>query len=126
MVVPRTLIKRGTPISGMWTETRGPDQDFLLIARRPPQPATLIRGIPTSGRAMPRILVVDDEPDVVELLAEILSIGGFEPIPVLSGEAALAVYRAERPDAVLLDLLMPTMDGLGTLAAIRRIDPEAR
>jgi two-component system, chemotaxis family, chemotaxis protein CheY len=75
---------------------------------------------------MLRILVVDDEPDVVELLAEILAIGGFEPIPVLSGEAALAVYRAERPDAVLLDLLMPTMDGLGTLAAIRRIDPEAR
>jgi two-component system, chemotaxis family, chemotaxis protein CheY len=79
-----------------------------------------------SGRAMPRILVVDDEPDVVELVAEILAIEGFEPIPVLSGEAALEVYRAERPDAVLLDLLMPTMDGLGTLAAIRRIDPEAR
>src|SRR5690348_2900937 len=73
-----------------------------------------------------KILIVDDEPDMLDLLTAALVDDGFETVPVLSGAAAIEAYRADRPDAVLLDLIMPAMDGLTTLAAIRQIDPNAR
>lgn len=73
-----------------------------------------------------RVLVVDDERDFATAVVERLSKRGFYASAVFSGaEALLAVKEAEF-DAIVLDLKMPEMDGLQTLQAIRRIDPDVQ
>jgi len=73
---------------------------------------------------MARILVVDDEPDSVELLKEFLSTKGYEVITASSGEAALRKAKEERPHLILLDVRMPGMSGLDVLRQIRESDKE--
>jgi DNA-binding response OmpR family regulator len=75
---------------------------------------------------MARILIIEDEPDMLDLLTLTLEDGGFETTAARSGEEGVRSYEAARPDAVLLDLGLPRMDGLETLEAIRRIDLGAR
>src|SRR5712692_4546996 len=65
-----------------------------------------------------KVLVVDDEPAVVELIGEYLNIQGFAVVGAGSGLEALARLEADRPDAVLLDVRMPGMDGIETLKRI--------
>ncbi len=60
-----------------------------------------------------RVLVVEDDPDIRDVLAYTLEREGFEVLGVSDGERALEVMRATRPDLVLLDLLMPGLDGRG-------------
>lgn len=67
-----------------------------------------------------RLLVVDDDDDVRRLAVMSLSkVGGFEVRAASSGSECLAALDAEVPDAVLLDVMMPTMDGPATLDEIR-------
>jgi len=66
-----------------------------------------------------RILVVDDETNIVELLAASLKFQGFEVHTATSGTAALDRAREVRPDAVILDVMMPGMDGFGVLRRLR-------
>jgi DNA-binding response OmpR family regulator len=73
---------------------------------------------------MPRILVVDDEPDSTALLKEFLSTKGYEVITASSGEAALRKAKEERPHLILLDVRMPGMSGLDVLRQIRESDKE--
>ena len=75
---------------------------------------------------MARVFVVDDQEPVRDLCARMLSVRGHEVLGVGSGAEAVALYGELRPDAVLLDVDMPGMDGLATLGAIRALDPEAR
>jgi DNA-binding response OmpR family regulator len=65
------------------------------------------------------ILVVEDEKEIRDLLSHYLRKEGFAPIPVPDGETALAKARKEKPDLVLLDILLPNADGLEVLRAIR-------
>ncbi len=66
------------------------------------------------------ILYVEDDPDIREVAEMALSaVGGFRVTPCESGIAALEALRAEHPDIVLLDVMMPGMDGPTTLEAIR-------
>jgi signal transduction histidine kinase/AraC-like DNA-binding protein len=67
------------------------------------------------------VLVVDDEPGVLELHARIVQeqLGGCRVLTAENGRQALAVMQKERPDLVLLDLLMPEMDGFGVLDAMQ-------
>ncbi|MFQ5952119.1 MAG: diguanylate cyclase [Candidatus Omnitrophota bacterium] len=58
-----------------------------------------------------RILVVDDEKQVLELLERNLSRAGYQVLTVLNGDEALAAAKDERPDLILLDILMPGIDG---------------
>ena len=58
-----------------------------------------------------KILVVDDEPDTLELVKLVLESAGFEAILVNNGMEALAKIDAEKLDLVLLDIMMPDMDG---------------
>ncbi len=58
-----------------------------------------------------RILIVDDEPDLVRLVCLRLEASGYEVLVAMDGEAALAKARVERPDLILLDLMLPKMDG---------------
>ena len=73
---------------------------------------------------MAKVLVVDDEPEAVELLVEFLSSKGYEVLTATSGEEALRRVREDRPHLVLLDIRMPKMSGLEVLKRIREIDPE--
>ncbi len=66
------------------------------------------------------ILVVDDEPDLVELVLYNLRQDGFEATGVGSGEQALVAARTMTPDLILLDLMMPGLDGIETCRALRQ------
>jgi DNA-binding response OmpR family regulator len=66
------------------------------------------------------ILVVDDEPQIVRLLRAYLEEASFRVVIASDGEQALYVARHEKPDLVVLDLLMPRMDGLEFTRRIRR------
>lgn len=67
-----------------------------------------------------RILIIDDEADIRELaLISLEMVGGWAGLAAETGEAGLAIAAAERPDAILLDMSMPGMDGPATLAALR-------
>ncbi len=68
-----------------------------------------------------RILIVDDEDDIREVAGMSLeAVGGFEILTASSGAEGLERARAERPDAILLDVMMPGMDGPTTFAALRK------
>jgi DNA-binding response OmpR family regulator len=66
-----------------------------------------------------RVLVVDDEPMVRDVLSRYLERGGFEVDAVADGERALAAFDARRPDLVLLDLMLPRLDGFEVFRRIR-------
>jgi len=59
----------------------------------------------------PLVLIVDDQPANIQLLGQMLSDAGYEVMPASSGEQALARAQARQPDLVLLDMMMPGMDG---------------
>lgn len=67
----------------------------------------------------PRILVADDEPAMVTGLKDNLNFEGFEVMEAGDGQQALSVALAQRPDLVLLDLMMPKIDGLNVCRRIR-------
>jgi DNA-binding response OmpR family regulator len=66
------------------------------------------------------ILVVDDEPKIVRLARDYLERDGFRVLGAGDGAAALAMARGEKPDLVVLDLMMPGMDGWEVCRALRR------
>ena len=65
------------------------------------------------------VLVVDDDTALAEMLTIVLNNEGFETVVCGSGDKALAMFREERPDIVLLDLMLPGMDGVDVCKAIR-------
>ncbi len=73
---------------------------------------------------MARVLVVDDEPDAVDLLQEFLAGKGYEVVTACNGEEALERVKADRPHVILLDVRMPRMNGLEVLRQVRQIDKE--
>ncbi|MBI5491141.1 MAG: response regulator [Deltaproteobacteria bacterium] len=73
---------------------------------------------------MSRVLLTDDEVEFVDSMAKVLRRRGLDVEVAYEGVAALAAVGRERFDVVVLDLRMPRMDGLETLAAIRRRDPQ--
>src|SRR5690606_25677081 len=66
-----------------------------------------------------RILVVDDEADVVELVRVVLSTKGYEVIPTYNGEDGLAAALAEKPDMIITDLKMPGISGMEFIKRVR-------
>ncbi|MEN2992073.1 MAG: response regulator transcription factor [Bacteroidia bacterium] len=72
-----------------------------------------------------KVLVVDDEPDVLEILGYNLRQEGYEPILAEEGETALQLARQHQPAVILLDIMMPGMDGLQVCRALRQL-PETR
>ena len=69
-----------------------------------------------------RILVVDDEEEVRQMVAEFLEARGYSVITAATGFEALTAVKHYRPDLVLMDIMMPKMNGLETLQRIREID----
>ena len=68
---------------------------------------------------MSRILVVDDDPQIVRLVRSYLEQSGFAVISAGDGEAALHMARSERPDLIVLDLMLPRRNGLDVTRALR-------
>jgi two-component system response regulator MtrA len=66
-----------------------------------------------------RVLVVDDDPALAEMLGIVLRTEGFEPSFVADGDRALAAFRSTKPDLVLLDLMLPGTDGVDVCRQIR-------
>lgn len=71
----------------------------------------------------PTILIIDDEPSILNSLSGILSDEGFEVITAYNGYEGLKIIESEYPDLVLLDIWMPGMDGIETLKEIKKENP---
>ena len=69
---------------------------------------------------MAKILVIDDEPSIVNLVTAYLKPEGFEVYTASDGNAGLKAARAYKPDVIVLDLMLPGLDGLEVLARLRR------
>jgi len=75
---------------------------------------------------MPNILIVDDDPDFVQVMSTILESHGYQVSSAASGAAALEAMRSRAPDILLLDVMMATvLDGLNVTHAIRS-DPQLK
>ena len=68
----------------------------------------------------PCIMAVDDEPVVLMIIERALQAAGFEVVPAADGNAALELLGKHKPDLVLLDIIMPGLDGFQTLVRIRQ------
>lgn len=69
---------------------------------------------------MTKILVIDDEPSIVNLITAYLKPEGFEIYTAMDGPSGLKAARAFRPDMIILDIMLPGMDGLELLSRLRR------
>ena len=78
------------------------------------------------GHDMTRILIVDDAAFMRMRCSKLLGEKGYEVVEAANGAEALEKYKESKPDAVLLDITMPKMDGIITLQEIIKIDPHAR
>lgn len=72
------------------------------------------------------VLVIDDDPDIVESLAMMLEDHGFRVLTANDGVRGLEVFREQKPAAVLTDILMPEQDGIGAIIEMRRERPEIK
>ena len=68
------------------------------------------------GRTM---LIIDDEPDIREIVEMLLADAGWKVLQAASGAEGVALARAQRPNAILLDVMMPTLDGPATLGRLQ-------
>lgn len=72
-----------------------------------------------------KVLIVDDEPFNIEVLEQALDGTGYQVVTASNGQEALAKIQGEQPDLVLLDLMMPVMDGFAVLTKVKE-DPMLR
>jgi two-component system NtrC family sensor kinase len=102
-------------------ETSGGGATFTIrlpvVAAEPSRPAARVEAVPEIARR--RALVIDDEPDLAELIAEMLTREGFAVEVATSGEEALAEFRRRSYDLVLSDVRMPELDGPALLRRLQ-------
>ncbi len=77
------------------------------------------------GRSQPLVLIIEDQPDIVDLIDLILQRGGYQVLRAYNGTEGLELTRKHKPDVVLLDVMVPGLDGWEYHAAVRD-DPELR
>jgi DNA-binding response OmpR family regulator len=75
-----------------------------------------------SGR---KILVVDDDPSIREILSIQLTRLGYKVTTASDGHEAVAAFKADAPDAILMDLMMPRLDGLASCQQIRAVEKKS-
>ncbi|HEY3009673.1 MAG TPA: response regulator transcription factor [Micromonosporaceae bacterium] len=74
----------------------------------------------TGTRAEARLLVVEDDPNILELLSASLRFAGFEVVTATSGSAAVSAAKQRRPDLVVLDVMLPDLDGFEVIKILRQ------
>src|SRR5262245_18778058 len=94
-----------------WFSTRGPE----------PQSASS-----KTHKTARQVLVIDDEASIADSLAEILTSQGFEARAFYRGQSAIDFARKNCPDIVLADVVMPKLNGVETVLAIRQLCPATR
>jgi DNA-binding NarL/FixJ family response regulator len=72
---------------------------------------------------MKKILVIEDEPEMLRNLTTILRLERFTPLPAENGRRGIELAKKEKPDLILCDVMMPELDGYGVIAALRT-EPE--
>lgn len=75
---------------------------------------------------MTKILIADDEPDVLSVMAKKIAAAGYDVIEAADGQIAWEKIVAENPDVVLLDLTMPGLHGFEVLERLRKIQPSEK
>ena len=75
---------------------------------------------------MARVLLIDDEEYVRMTLSQALEDDGHEVLVAINGQEGLKRYKAERPDLVITDVLMPEKEGIETILDLRKLDPNAK
>lgn len=75
---------------------------------------------------MAKVLLVDDERGVRDVLRRVLETMGCTILEACDGNQALNLFRRERPDLVIIDIIMPDRDGIETIAAMKDSDPTVR
>jgi two-component system, cell cycle response regulator DivK len=73
----------------------------------------------SGGDSVTTVLIVEDNPRNLKLVRDVLGHAGYATLEAADGEAALAIAREQRPDAILMDINLPGMTGLEALAALR-------
>jgi CheY-like chemotaxis protein len=73
-----------------------------------------------------KILLIDDEEDIRNIMRIILERAGYEVLDASNGREGLRIYHQTYPDLVITDILMPEMEGLETIIALRRENPNVR
>jgi CheY-like chemotaxis protein len=73
----------------------------------------------------PKILVVEDEPDIMRIITHALTAAGYRVVHAYGGEDAIRKVKSQRPDLVLTDLAMPKVSGVEVIQAIKK-DPETQ
>lgn len=73
-----------------------------------------------------KILVVDDDSDMVEILKSLLEIKGYDVIKAFNGQEALNKTKQQKPDFILLDIMMPIMDGWETCRRLKACKKTSR
>ncbi|MBN3039116.1 MAG: response regulator [Candidatus Omnitrophica bacterium] len=71
---------------------------------------------------MSKILVIDDEPDIIKVLISRLQANGYEVVSATNGEEGLERFQKENPDLIVLDILMPQMDGYTFVKRLKKAD----
>lgn len=92
----------------------------MVVMTTEPLPTTLTR---RDGQPV-RVLVVDDEPNLAELLTMALRYERWDVATAHSGRSAVRTFRDFRPDAIVLDMMLPDFDGLEVLRRVRADDPD--
>ena len=69
-----------------------------------------------------KILIAEDDPNILAGLGDLVSGEGYDAVLAMDGEQAMALFGSERPDFVLLDIMMPKMDGYSVCREIRKLD----
>ena len=66
------------------------------------------------------VMIIEDEPDAAELFAEMMRVSGFRVLKASAGTPAMALLAQQKPDVILLDIMMPDVSGLEILRYLRR------
>ena len=72
---------------------------------------------------MKRILIIDDDESAIDLLRQILEQAGYEVVAAKNGQEGLKLFRQQKFDLVVTDMVMPVKDGLKTILSLRQEDP---
>lgn len=74
----------------------------------------------------PLILIIDDEPHLCNALSRILEKGGYEVMSALNGKSGLQIAKEKTPDVILLDIMMPGINGTEVCRQVRKFSPTTR
>ncbi len=74
---------------------------------------------------MTKILIIDDQQELIEIVKEYLELKGYQVCTASDGEKALSVFDKEQPDLVITDILMPQVDGIEIIRHVKHHDPNS-